>query len=94
MNTKLENFGLPENYGWSQITTIDAVALGGNSGCPVFIMQGKVIGILVGGPSDAYNWVVPVDLFMDDIEEINRMFIQGKYYREEVVDAAEEAWNY
>lgn len=86
LDTKPEDFGYSEDYGWARITTIDAVALTGNSGCPVFDMSGRVIGVLVGGPSDALNWIVPVDVFLDDVDLIRLMFAQDRYQREEILE--------
>lgn len=86
LDTRLEDFNYPKNYGWSDTITIDAVALGGNSGCPIFNMSGSVVGILVGGKSDALNWIVPVDVFIDDIDVIMMMFVMNKYRVEKVKD--------
>ena len=83
-----------QDYGWSVAFQTDSPGHPGNSGCPVFTPDGVVRGILVGGFSPSLIICMPVDLFVDDMEEINRMFVQGKYYREEAYDIAEEAWGY
>ena len=83
-----------QDYGWSVAFQTDSPGHPGNSGCPVFTPDGVVRGILVGGFSPSLIICMPVDLFIDDIDEINRMFVQGKYYNEEAYDVAEEAWNY
>jgi putative serine protease PepD len=72
-----------ESYGWKVAFTTDAAGHPGNSGCPVFSMDGKVRGILVGGHSPVLIGCMPVDLVLDDIEQIKRMFIEDEYYIEE-----------
>lgn len=85
---------LGEGYGWLIAFTTDSAGHPGNSGCPVFSMDGKVRGILVGGFSPVLISVMPSDLFLGDIDEIELMFKQDEYQREEVRDTAEEAWGY
>jgi len=65
------------DYGWSVAFTTDAAGHPGNSGCPVFTMDGIVRGILVGGHSPVLIYCMPVDLVMDDTEEIELMFVQN-----------------
>jgi len=71
-----------ENYGWSVAFTTDAAGHPGNSGCPVFTMDGEVRGILVGGLSPVLIYCIPIDLILDDVEEIKLMFKMDKYYLE------------
>lgn len=68
-----------EKYGWEIAFTSDSAAHPGNSGCPVFTMDGIVRGILVGGYSPVLNCSMPCDLFLFDIEEIELMFVMDKY---------------
>jgi len=68
-----------ESYGWSIAFTSDSAAHPGNSGCPVFTMDGKVRGILVGGYSPVLNCSMSCDLFLSDIEHIKQMFAMDKY---------------
>lgn len=83
------------DYGWSVAFQTDSPGHPGNSGCPVFTTDGVVRGILVGGFSPSFIICMPVDLFLDDIEEINRMFTQGKYYHEkEIQDYYEAAYEF
>jgi len=82
------------DYGWSVAFQQDSPGFPGNSGCPVFTTDGIVRGILVGGFDSSLIICMPCDLFTDDLDEINSVFIQGKYYREEKIDVAEEAWGY
>jgi len=84
---------LGEDYHWSVAFQTDSPGHPGNSGCPVFTPDGVVRGILVGGFSPSLIICMPCDLFIDDIEEINRMFVQGRYYREEAKDMG-EYYNY
>lgn len=76
---------LGEHYGWEVAFTVDAAGHPGNSGCPVFSMDGTVRGILVGGFSPVLISVMPCDLFLSDLEEIEMMFTLDKYRREETV---------
>ena len=82
-----------QDYGWSVAFQTDSPGHPGNSGCPVFTPDGVVRGILVGGFSPSLIICMPVDLFIDDIEDINRMFIQSRYYHEEEV-VGSEYYNY
>jgi S1-C subfamily serine protease len=73
-----------DSYGWQVSFTTDSAGHPGNSGCPVFTMDGKVRGILVGGYSPVLCGCMPVDLALNDIEQIKKMFVQDDYYIEEV----------
>ena len=68
-----------EKYGWEIAFTSDSAAHPGNSGCPVFTMDGKVRGILVGGFSPVLNCSIPCDLFISDINKIELMFAMDEY---------------
>ena len=82
------------DYGWSVAFTVDSAGHPGNSGGPVFSMDGKVRGILVGGFSPVLISVMPCDLFKNDLELITNMFRQDNYQKEVKVDTAAEAWGY
>lgn len=73
----LSRYGEP--YGWKIAFTSDAGAHPGNSGGPVFSMDGVVRGLLVGGFSPVLNLSMPSDLFLNDIENIKLMFAFDKY---------------
>jgi len=77
----LNNYGEP--YGWKVAFTSDAGAHPGNSGGPVFTMDGIVRGLLVGGFSPVLNCNMPSDLFLNDVENIKLMFAFNKYRMEE-----------
>lgn len=68
-----------EDYGWSVTFLSDAAAHPGNSGGPVFTLDGKVRGLLVGSISPVLNCSVPSDLFIGDIENIKLMFALDRY---------------
>jgi S1-C subfamily serine protease len=70
---------LGEDYGWEIAFTTDAAGHPGNSGCPVFSLDGVARGILVGGFSPSLISVMPCDLFMGDLAAIEMMFVQDKY---------------
>lgn len=59
--------------GWDVLFQIDAQAWFGNSGGPVYDMQGKIIGIYVGGyyPACGLSVCVPVNIVKDVLEEYN-----------------------
>ncbi len=78
----LSNYGEP--YGWKVAFTFDAGAHPGNSGGPIFTMDGIVRGLLVGGYSPVLNCSMPCDLFLNDIESIKMMFTFNKYKVEEI----------
>jgi S1-C subfamily serine protease len=77
-------------YGWSITFTTDAAGHPGNSGCPVFTMDGRVRGILVGGFSPVLVYCMPVDLVAKDLPLISAMFAMDNYYLEEV---KEQNWD-
>ena len=71
-------YGHPK-YGWSVTFTTDAAGHPGNSGCPVFTMDGRVRGILVGGFSPVLIYCVPVDLVIRDLPLIAALFVMDNY---------------
>ena len=77
---ELSNYGEP--YGWKVAFTSDAGAHPGNSGGPVFSMDGIVRGLLVGGFSPVLNCSMPSDLFLNDVENIKLMFAFDRYTSE------------
>jgi S1-C subfamily serine protease len=83
---------LGEHYGWSVTWTTTAVGHPGNSGGPILTYDGKVRGILVGGFSPVLICAMPVDLFMNDIDEIKRMFVQDKYYKEKIPEMSDDPY--
>lgn len=85
----LSRYGEP--YGWKVAFTSDAGAHPGNSGGPIFTLDGIVRGLLVGGFSPVLNCNMPCDLFRGDIEIIKVMFIQERY---KIETPAEEPYAY
>lgn len=78
-----------KKYGWKIAFTSDSAAHPGNSGGPVFTMDGVVRGLLVGGYSPVLNCSMPCDLFIDDIEDIKMMFTFNKYKMEKDISLHE-----
>lgn len=75
-----------DDYGWKVAFTVSSPGHIGNSGGPVFTRDGVVRGILVGGFSPVLISVMPVDLFLADLDSIRLMFAQDRYEREEAVE--------
>lgn len=80
-------------YGWSVTFTTDAAGHPGNSGCPVFTMDGRVRGILVGGFSPVLIYCVPIDLVAKDLSLIDIMFALDNYEFEEVQENNWDGYN-
>ena len=79
LNRDWDSLSYGEPYGWKIAFTSDSAAHPGNSGGPVFSMDGIVRGLLVGGFSPVLNCSMPSDLFIGDIEIIKMLFAQEKY---------------
>ena len=82
------------DYGWSVAFQTDSPGHPGNSGCPVFTADGIVRGILVGGFSPSLIIAMPVDIFLEDIEEVELLLVQDKYYREKEATGEDKWYNY
>lgn len=74
-----------KTYGWSVCFTSDSSASSGNSGGPIFTMDGVVRGFLLGGYNSTVNCFMPCDLFLSDLVAIELMFAQDRYQREEKI---------
>lgn len=85
---------LGDGYGWEVVFTVDSAGHPGNSGCPVFTKDGVVRGVLVGGFSPVLIGVMPCDLFLSDLEEIELMFLMSRYRFEEATSGYNEYYNY
>lgn len=72
-----------KKYGWRIAFSSDSSVNPGNSGGPVFSMDGVVRGLLVGMFSPTLNCSMPCDLFLDDIENIKLLFAFQEYRIEE-----------
>lgn len=80
LNRDWENLARNGNpRGWNVVFTSDGGAYYGNSGGPIFTMDGVVRGLLVGAINPVLNCSVPCDLFLNDIEVIRLMFVFNKY---------------
>ena len=82
-----------KDYGWSILLQTDAEGMGGNSGCPVFTMDGIVRGIWVGSIPPAVHYCIPVDVFLNDIENIKLLFAFEKYKIEEETYSEWDGYN-
>lgn len=82
------------DYGWGVAFQTDSPGHPGNSGGPIFSLDGKVRGILVGGFSPSLIIAMPVDLFIKDIDIIVLMFNQHGYFHEKVSEEQGEYYNY
>ena len=82
------------DYGWSVAFQTDSTGHPGSSGGALFTADGVVRGILVGGFSPSLIIAMPVDLFLEDLALIERMFRQDNYYFEQEPDYAADAWGY
>lgn len=66
-------------YGWTPTFQSDAAAYPGNSGGPVFNLQGEVVGVLVAGFDASLNYSVPVSIFKDDLDTIRLWFELSRF---------------
>lgn len=77
------NNSYSDDYGWSIAFQTDSPGHPGNSGCPIFTIDGVVRGVLVGGFSPSLIIAMPVDVVLEEIELVKQKFIMNKYYEEE-----------
>lgn len=72
-----------DDYGWSIAFQTDSPGHPGNSGCPIFTIDGIVRGVLVGGFSPSLVIAMPMDIVLEEIELVRQKFLMDKYYNEE-----------
>lgn len=60
--------------GWTVLFQSDVAANPGNSGCPIYNMQGEIVGILVGGYTECVNYSVPINCAKNLIEYAKLLF--------------------
>ena len=89
---KRDYSSLGVDYGWEVAFTTTSPGAPGNSGGPVFTLDGVVRGILVGGFNPTLICVMPCDLFIADLDGIRAMFLADKYEREEVADHVDDSY--
>ena len=85
LNRDLESFGAPVDFGWSVLWQVDAATYPGNSGGPIFSLDGVARGVLVGGigGEECLSYCVPLEMAMPDLAVIRALFIQDEYRVEE-----------
>jgi len=68
-------------FGWTRLVQTDTPSNSGNSGGPLFAMDGKVVGVLVGGVpySDGVSYCVKVEEFVADLDQIRLLFGLDRY---------------
>lgn len=71
---------IPDQERWGVLFSQTAEGGGGNSGCPVFDMRGRVIGVWVASYQSSIHYCIPVDMFKNDLPYIRAMLVQGKYW--------------
>lgn len=76
----------PEDYGWTMLFQTDTAANPGNSGCPIYNMRGKVIGVVVGGFNPSVVYFVPIVCAKDLIESVQLIFALERVKYVEVVE--------
>lgn len=60
--------------GWTVLFQSDVAANPGNSGCPIYNMQGEIVGIVVGGRAECVNYSVPVSCVKNLVEYAELLF--------------------
>jgi len=68
-----------KRYEWHQMIQSNAPSYPGNSGGPVFNMDGEVCGILVTVVDATLNWSVPVERFRFSLNSIKKLFIMDRF---------------
>lgn len=93
LKLEVESFGVPKNYGWNILWQVDAATYGGNSGSPIFTLDGVVRGILVGGPpgAECLSYCVPLEVAVPDLAVIRLLFIRDEY-KVESAPARPQTW--
>lgn len=76
-----------KRYTWHVMLQSTSPAFPGNSGGPVFNMNGEVIGVLVAGQAETLNFSVPVCRFRETIDVVRTWF---ELCRFNVVENVEE----
>ena len=74
------------DWGWSCTIQTDTPGHPGNSGCPVYTLDGKVRGVLVGGMSNTIIYCIPAELVVNDCQVIQLMFLMDTYMYEKAAE--------
>ncbi len=81
ISSDLRNFdtGSTAGWGWSVLFQSDSPAFPGNSGGPVFNIDGYVIGILVGGAGEGLNYSIPTRVFMNQLDIVLHLLAEQSF---------------
>jgi len=65
-----------DRYGWQTLMQTDAASMPGNSGGPVFAIDGKLVGIIVAGMGQSGNigYFIPIDVIEKSFPTIIKLF--------------------
>lgn len=75
-----KTYRIKSNIGWTVLFQSDAGACPGNSGGPVFDMDGNVVGVLVAGARGyEVNYSVPIGVFSGDLDIVRHQFYQHRF---------------
>ena len=87
----------PVGWGWTVMLQTDTSVYPGNSGSPLFNMQGDIVGIVVGGYVPSLIYCIPIEQAEDLIESVKLLFALERvdYVEEpeEVYEPYEEEWS-
>ena len=87
---------ISNNFGWSIAWQTDTATYGGNSGCPLFSIDGRVRGVLVGGIRnfESISYCIPSDLIIGELKLVKMLFAFDRYYIEDTTQEYEntQSW--
>ncbi len=69
-----KNRTVNEIPGWAMLFQTDAEGAKGNSGCPIYSVNGKVVGIWVGSLLPAAHYFIPIECAKNLLESVRLIF--------------------
>jgi S1-C subfamily serine protease len=96
LSAKFRSINSERLSGWTVLFQSDVAANPGNSGCPIYNMNGEVVGVLVGGYTECVNYSVPIDCVTSLVDYARLLFSlkQLEYVEEqENFEDVYEDWN-